>query len=217
VFFLIICILLILVVLLQKGRGGGLGSAFGGGAGSSAFGARTGDVFTWVTIILTALFLVVAVLVTLVSRPDTGAVAMPTVLNLPKEDANKAELTIAIDDDLSVSPRCSTRGATIRYNIDGKGDPTEKSNAYAKNLIIRPGQTLRLKAFRAGMDASPTRVIHYRLKSETAPVAPVVPGVPVAPVAPATPVAPVTPAAPAAPAAPVAPAAPTPAAVPAPA
>ena len=54
-----ICVLLIVVVLLPKGRGGGLGAAFGG-LGSSAFGTRVGDVFTWVTIVLTALFLVLA-------------------------------------------------------------------------------------------------------------------------------------------------------------
>ncbi len=43
--FIIICVLLIVVVLLQKGRGGGLGAAFGGAA-SSAFGTKVGDVFT---------------------------------------------------------------------------------------------------------------------------------------------------------------------------
>ena len=48
--FVLVCILLIVVILLQKGRGGGLGAAFGG-LGSSAFGTRTGDVFTWVTIV----------------------------------------------------------------------------------------------------------------------------------------------------------------------
>jgi len=54
--FIIVCLMLIVVVLVQKGRGGGLGAAFGGAA-SSAFGTRVGDVFTWVTIVLTALFL----------------------------------------------------------------------------------------------------------------------------------------------------------------
>ena len=44
VLFLVICFLLIIIILLQKGKGGGLGAAFGG-MGSSAFGTRTGDVF----------------------------------------------------------------------------------------------------------------------------------------------------------------------------
>ena len=42
---ILVCLLVILVVLIQKGRGGGLAGAFGGGGGSSAFGAKTGDVF----------------------------------------------------------------------------------------------------------------------------------------------------------------------------
>ena len=41
---------LILIVLLQRGRGGGLAGAFGGSGGQSAFGTKAGDVFTRVTI-----------------------------------------------------------------------------------------------------------------------------------------------------------------------
>ncbi len=46
---------LILLVLVQRGRGGGLSGALGGMGGQSAFGAKAGDVFTRVTI-GTALF-----------------------------------------------------------------------------------------------------------------------------------------------------------------
>jgi len=72
-FFVLTCILLIVVVLLQKGRGGGLGAAFSG-AGSAAFGTRTGDVFTWVTIVLTALFLLLAVATSFVYRKPVSPV-----------------------------------------------------------------------------------------------------------------------------------------------
>ena len=41
---------LILLVLIQRGKGGGLAGAFGGVGGSSAFGTKAGDVFTRVTI-----------------------------------------------------------------------------------------------------------------------------------------------------------------------
>jgi preprotein translocase subunit SecG len=42
---------LILLILIQRGRGGGLIGALGGGAGgSSPFGSRAGDTFTRITI-----------------------------------------------------------------------------------------------------------------------------------------------------------------------
>ena len=41
---------LIGLILLQRGRGGGLAGAFGGMGGGSAFGTKAGDVFTKITI-----------------------------------------------------------------------------------------------------------------------------------------------------------------------
>ncbi|HEY4232302.1 MAG TPA: preprotein translocase subunit SecG [Lacipirellulaceae bacterium] len=46
----ILATFLILLILVQRGRGGGLTGALGGMGGSSAFGAKAGDVFTRVTI-----------------------------------------------------------------------------------------------------------------------------------------------------------------------
>lgn len=56
-----VCLLLIVVILLQRGRGGGLAGAFGGGGGSAAFGAKTGDVFTWITVAFTTVFVLLTV------------------------------------------------------------------------------------------------------------------------------------------------------------
>src|SRR3990172_4289533 len=41
---------LILLVLIQRGQGGGLAGAFGGMGGQSAFGTKAGDLFTRITI-----------------------------------------------------------------------------------------------------------------------------------------------------------------------
>ncbi|HPD30702.1 MAG TPA: preprotein translocase subunit SecG [Phycisphaerae bacterium] len=68
--FLLVCVLLILVILLQKGRGGGLAGAFGGAGGYSAFGAKTGDFFTWLTVGLAGLFVIVACLGVWYYLPD---------------------------------------------------------------------------------------------------------------------------------------------------
>lgn len=57
-----ICLFLILVILLQKGRGEGLAGAFGGGGGSGAFGAKTGDVFTLITVVVAGMFVLVSVM-----------------------------------------------------------------------------------------------------------------------------------------------------------
>jgi len=57
-----ICALaLILIILIQKGRGGGLSAAFGGGMASGILGSKTGDFLTWVTIVLVGIFLTLAV------------------------------------------------------------------------------------------------------------------------------------------------------------
>lgn len=80
VMFVSVCLLLIVVVLLQKGRGGGLAGAFGGAGGHSAFGAKTGDVFTWITVGLTAAFILASVLGNYYFVPVSGAaVSTPVV------------------------------------------------------------------------------------------------------------------------------------------
>jgi preprotein translocase subunit SecG len=54
-------IFLILLVLIQRGRGGGLAGAFGGLGGQSAFGTKAGDLFTRVTIGVAAFWIVLCV------------------------------------------------------------------------------------------------------------------------------------------------------------
>ena len=43
-------IFLIVLVLIQRGKGGGLAGAFGGMGGQSAFGTKAGDLFTKITV-----------------------------------------------------------------------------------------------------------------------------------------------------------------------
>jgi len=47
---MIVGILMIFIILLQRGRGGGLAGAFGGAGGQSALGTKAGDVFTKITV-----------------------------------------------------------------------------------------------------------------------------------------------------------------------
>ena len=52
--------LLMFIILLQRGRGGGLAGAFGGLGGQSAFGTKAGDVFTKITIVLAVIWVALA-------------------------------------------------------------------------------------------------------------------------------------------------------------
>ena len=53
---------MILLVLIQRGRGGGLAGAFGGAGGQSAFGTKAGDVFTKITVAVAAFWILLCIL-----------------------------------------------------------------------------------------------------------------------------------------------------------
>ena len=71
VLFVLACLALILIILVQKGKGGGLSAAFGGGAAGGLLGSKTGDFLTWVTISLVGIFLGIGVLMAKFYRPET--------------------------------------------------------------------------------------------------------------------------------------------------
>jgi preprotein translocase subunit SecG len=73
VLILLTGLFLILLVLIQRGKGGGLSGAFGGVGGSSAFGSRAGDTFTRITIYVAAfwLFLIMVTVRNTQERPPT--------------------------------------------------------------------------------------------------------------------------------------------------
>lgn len=62
VVYVFVCLFLILVVLLQSGKGGGLGSAFGGGASQQIFGgAGAGNLLTRLTAVSAFMFMALSV------------------------------------------------------------------------------------------------------------------------------------------------------------
>jgi preprotein translocase subunit SecG len=66
-------VFLILLVLIQRGRGGGLAGAFGGLGGQSAFGTKAGDLFTRITIGVAAFWIILcAASVKLLNDAQTG-------------------------------------------------------------------------------------------------------------------------------------------------
>ena len=68
VFLILTSLFLILVVLIQRGKGGGLAGAFGGAGGSSAFGSRAGDAFTRFTIIVASIWVLLIMILVKASQ-----------------------------------------------------------------------------------------------------------------------------------------------------
>jgi preprotein translocase subunit SecG len=89
---------LIALVLIQRGRGGGLAGAFGGAGGQSAFGTKAGDVFTRITVVVAACWILLCILaINLLGRreslfnPTLGAAAgqaVPAQSTLPPADGS---------------------------------------------------------------------------------------------------------------------------------
>ncbi len=60
--YVVVCIVLLMVILLQQGRGGDIASAFGGSGSQTAFGARAGaTLLTRITTVAAVLFMLGAV------------------------------------------------------------------------------------------------------------------------------------------------------------
>ncbi len=63
-----VCLFLMLVVLLQQGKGGGMGAAFGGGATQQVFGGRgAGNILTRATAVCAGIFMLTSVSLAYVS------------------------------------------------------------------------------------------------------------------------------------------------------
>jgi preprotein translocase subunit SecG len=58
-------VFLILLVLIQRGRGGGLIGALGGMGGHSAFGTKAGDRLLWFTLSMAGIWILICVLAVL--------------------------------------------------------------------------------------------------------------------------------------------------------
>ena len=102
VLFVVCCVALILIVLIQKGRGGGLSAAFGGGMAGGILGSKTGDFLTWVTIVLVAMFLTLAVVMAKFYKPsDSGYGADQPVQQQPLTSPEQLPPSVGIEDTTS--------------------------------------------------------------------------------------------------------------------
>ena len=87
---------LILLVLVQRGKGGGLAGAFGGLGGQSAFGTKAGDTFTRITIGTAAVWILLCIISVRVLAPkenllNLGQRERGLIPAAPEQPANPGE------------------------------------------------------------------------------------------------------------------------------
>ena len=110
-FFIISAVALTLIILIQKGKGGGLGAALGGGLASGILGSKTGDFLTWLTIGLVSVFLLLAVIMAKFYKPaittfgESQAQQAPVRQQMPVESPpiEETEQPIPFDDTVTDS------------------------------------------------------------------------------------------------------------------
>jgi preprotein translocase subunit SecG len=124
VIWLIVALMLIGIILIQKGKGGGLGGAFGGaGGGGGLLGTKTGDFLTWVTIGLVFLFFFLAIILVKygkdTSSDDLKNSGPPTGIVAPEGDGS----TTGADTD--TPPVTDDMGTEPAPDGDDTGKPTE--------------------------------------------------------------------------------------------
>ncbi len=82
--YVLVCLVLSLVILLQQGRGGDIASAFGGSSSQAAFGARSGaTLLTKATSIAAVLFMLFALTLSMIGQRGSGSVVSGTAAPPP--------------------------------------------------------------------------------------------------------------------------------------
>jgi preprotein translocase subunit SecG len=92
----IVCIALIMIVLLQTGKGASIGSAFGGGASQTLFGTSGASTFlSKLTTAAAIIFMITSLMLAYISSHRTSSSIMtdvsppPVEKKLPENPANK--------------------------------------------------------------------------------------------------------------------------------
>jgi preprotein translocase subunit SecG len=91
ILYVFVCVFLILVVLLQAGRGGGMGTAFGGSSQSVFGGAGAGNFLTRLTVVMAAMFMVLSASLAYLSTSSDKALEKASQAIKAREEARKLD------------------------------------------------------------------------------------------------------------------------------
>lgn len=135
-------VFLILLVLIQRGRGGGLAGALGGMGGQSAFGTKAGDLFTKITIGVATFWILLCILSINVLgtqqslfSTNLGAAAPESMEGLGTTEAMPAEIAPEPASDSSEAPADTGESepskTTEEKSSSASPEPTNESQTNA--------------------------------------------------------------------------------------
>ena len=137
VLFVLSAVTLILIVLIQKGRGGGLSGALGGAGAGGVLGSKTGDFLTWVTIGAVSVFLLMAVLMAMYYRPAAPGDGVTQVPPPVAQSENVAPPSISVPNEPNDSSMM-----TMPPSLGSESDLIEEVNQAATDAASTPENSL---------------------------------------------------------------------------
>ena len=133
--YVVSCLVLMIVILLQQGKGGDIANAFGGGSSQAVFGARAGaTVLTKITAGLTVAFMGLALLLAVWGSRGTssvvGGVEGPPPVSLPAGATDIPATPAPAPSAPAVTPEAQSAPAAPTAGTAAPGattpDPTKK-------------------------------------------------------------------------------------------
>ena len=125
-------VFLTLLVLVQRGRGGGLAGAFGGLGGQSAFGTKAGDMFTRITIVAASFWILLCMASVLVLSDSSGKFGPSSPPGAPTNNAETDDTNDrgsgALDQEgggAAGAPSGESEGPSARGDADPGSDTTD--------------------------------------------------------------------------------------------
>jgi preprotein translocase subunit SecG len=121
-------VFLILLVLVQRGRGGGLAGALGGMGGQSAFGTKAGDTFTKLTIVVASLWIFLSMAAVIVLGRQSANVGGTNPAAATTSDTGLSGTDPVSGDSANVTDSVEGAQATQQTDSESAGADDESQN-----------------------------------------------------------------------------------------
>ncbi len=141
----LVSVFLMLIILVQRGKGGGLTGALGGMGGQSAFGAKAGDAFTKITTVTSIIWITLCMLTIALFNPPPRNVTIKkpdATLSAPSdgEESGAGAGPAAVDESggSDTTPPAEKAAGSEDYEIDLSADETTGQNKPAEKVDQKP-------------------------------------------------------------------------------